>query len=89
MSEASSLTDAHIEAVMDALPDEMTEAEMCALTLTIYSAYEENPVNVISSLIAAIYTYGLARGISADKISLGLRLTADMRDQKQSKQKAH
>ena len=86
---SQNMTEEHLEAVLDALPDEMEESELCALTLTIYSAYEENPSTVISSLVAAIYTYGETRGISKDKISLGLRLTADLHDEKHSKQKAH
>ena len=83
------MTDAHLEAVMNALPDEMEESELCALTLTIYSAYEENPSAVISSLIAAIYTYGEMRGISKDRISLSLRMTADLHDEMKSKQQTN
>ena len=83
------MTDAHLEAVMNALPDEMDEAELCALTLTIYSAYQENPREIISSLIAAIYTYGDTKGISKDRISLGLRMTADLHDAIQAKQTTH
>ena len=86
---SQNMTDAHLEAVMNALPDEMEESEMCALTLTIYSAYQENPREIISSLIAAIYTYGDTKGISKDRISLSLRMTADLHDAIQAKQTTH
>jgi hypothetical protein len=86
---SKNMTDAHLTAVMEALPDEMDEAELCALTLTIYSAYQEDPREIISSLIAAIYTYGDTKGISKDRISLGLRMTADLHDEMKSKQTTH
>ena len=83
MSEmAPNMTDAHIDAVMAALPDEADEAELCALMLTIYSAYTDDASDVISSLIAAIYTYGEAKGLSRSMISMGLRATADLHDTK-------
>ena len=89
MSEPSNMTDAHIDALMDVLPDEMSEAELCALTLTIYSAYLDDAAGVISSLIAAIYTYGEANGLSAEAISSGLRMTAALHDGRDGNQTAH
>jgi len=83
------MTQEHVDAVMDALPDELSERELCALTLTIYNAFLDDPVEVTSELIAAIYTYGESRGISTDKISFALRLTADAHDEKQRKQTKH
>jgi hypothetical protein len=89
MSEPSNMTDAHLDAVIGALPDEMSEAELCALTLTIYSAYLDDMPSVISSLIAAIYTYGETRGLSAEAISSGLRMTADTYGGRDGNQTAH
>jgi hypothetical protein len=89
MSEPSNMTEAHLDAVMDALPDEMSEAELCALTLTIYSAYLDDMPSVISSLIAAIYTYGETRGLSAEAISFGLRMTADTYGGRDGNQTTH
>jgi hypothetical protein len=87
---SKNMTEAHLGAVMKALPDEMEEGELCALILTIYNSYQPDPAEVISSLIASIYTYGDSQGISRKNISLGLRLTADMHDEsKPSNQTAH
>jgi len=83
------MTQEHLDAVMDALPDELSEGELCALTLTIYSAFIDDPAEITSELITAIYTYGESKGISRDRISLGLRLTADMHDEQQRKQTTH
>ncbi len=89
MSLSPNMTDAHLQAVIDALPDELSEAELCALTLTLYSAFIDDPAKIISELITAIYCFGDSRGISRDKVSLGLRRTADMYDATQTKQTAH
>lgn len=83
------MTQEHVDAVMDALPDELSEGELCALTLTIYSAFIDDPAEITSELITSIYIYGESRGISRDRISLGLRLTADMYDEQQRKQTTH
>jgi hypothetical protein len=89
MSEPRNMTDAHLDALMDVLPDEMSEAELCALTLTIYSAYLDDAAGVISSLIVAIYTYGETRGLSAEAISFGLRRTADTYGGRDGNQTTH
>ena len=81
MSELSpNMTEQHLADVMAALPDNMNEHELCALTLTVYSAYVNNPADVITSLIAAIYTYGQTQGMSMKTVSVGLRMTADLHD---------
>lgn len=74
------LTDAHMDAIMSALPDDMDEAELCALTLTIYAAYLDNTAEIMSLLVSAIYTFGAANGLSKEEISMGLRITADLHD---------
>jgi hypothetical protein len=89
MSLSPNMTDVHLAAVMKALPDELDEAELCALTLTLYSAFIDDTPKIIHELIIAIYCFGESRGISSDKVSLGLRRTADMYDAKQTKQTAH
>jgi len=78
MSISPNMTDKHLDAVMAALPDNMEEEELCALTLTIYAAYQADPAEVMSYLIAAIYTYGQTRGMSRKTVSAGLRLMADV-----------
>jgi hypothetical protein len=82
MSISPNMTEAHLDAVMSALPDNMDEAELCALTLSIYAVYQNNPVEVISSLIASIYTYGQTRGLDSKTVSKALRLMADAHDTK-------
>jgi hypothetical protein len=83
------MTDAHLQAVMDALPDELSEAELCALTMTLYSAFIDDTPKIIHELITAIYCLGESNGMSQKKISLILRMAADMHDAKQTKQTAH
>ena len=81
MSISRNMTEKHLADVMAALPDKMDEGELCALTLTVYSAYLNDPADVISALIAAIYTYGSAKGFSPKTVSAGLRMTADLHDE--------
>ena len=76
----TNMTDAQLDAIMDALPDEMSEAELCALTLTMFSAYCERQADIIPALIATIYTFGMSTGLSRETISRGLRVTADLND---------
>lgn len=76
----TNITGDRLDAIMDALPDEMDESELCALTLTMFSAYCEKEGDIIPQLIATIYTYGLSTGLSREAISRGLRMTADMND---------
>jgi hypothetical protein len=81
MSDLSpNMTEEHLQAVMDALPDEMDEAELCALTLTIHCAYHDDAAEVISGLVASIYTYGQTRGLDSRVVSMGLRRMADLHD---------
>ena len=89
MSLSPNMTDDHLQAVINALPDELDEAELCALTMTLYSAFIDDPAQIISELLTAIYCFGESRGMSQKTISLGLRLSVDMRDAKQTKQTAH
>ena len=89
MSLSPNMTDDHLQAVMGAMPDELSEAELCALTLTLYSAFIDDPAEIISELLTAIYCFGESRGMSKKTISIGLRLSADMHDAKQTKQTAH
>lgn len=83
MSDLSpNMTQEHLQAVMAALPDEMDEPELCALTLTIYSAYHDDAAEVISGLILAIYAYGEIQGLNSRVVSMGLRRMADLHDSK-------
>jgi hypothetical protein len=81
MSVSRNMTEKHLADVMAALPDNMSEGELCALTLTVYSAYVNDPADVISSLIAAVYTYGQTQGMSSKTVSAGLRMSADLHDE--------
>jgi len=84
------MTDEHLKAIFDALPKEMDEGELCALTLTLHSAFLDKPHEIIRSLISMIYTYGASQGISGETISRGLRLTADLHNnQDDIKQTTH
>ena len=89
MSLSPNMTDKHLDAVMSALPDDLDEGELCALTLTIYSAFIDDTADIMSALISAIYTFGACRGMSDEKISRALRGMADLWDASHSKQTAH
>jgi hypothetical protein len=78
----TNITDARLDAIMEALPDEMDESELCALTLTMFSAYCEKQADIIPALIATIYAFGMSKGLSRESISIGLRKTADLHDSK-------
>lgn len=69
-----------LDEIMAALPDKMEEAELSALTLVIHNAYLDEPTEIITNLIATIYSYGMSIGLSYPLISEGLRRTADMQD---------
>lgn len=87
---SKNMTEAHLDAVMSALPPEMDNSELCALTLTIHSAYLETQAEIISALISTVYTYGMSQGIGSEAISRGLRLSADLHDdQHANKQTTH
>jgi hypothetical protein len=84
------MTEKHLKAIFDALPGEMDGGELCALTLTLHSAFIETPQEIITNLISTIYTYGASQGISSEAISYSLRLTADLHDnQDDIKQTTH
>lgn len=77
---STNLTSARLDAIMSALPDDMDEAELCALTLTIHATYLDDTAEIMSLLISAIYTFGSASGLSKEEISMGLRMAADLHD---------
>lgn len=78
----TNMTQEKFHEVMDALPDNMSASELCALTLSIYDAYIQDVPEIISELIAVIYTFGRSHGMSDHIISMGLRMTADGFDPK-------
>jgi hypothetical protein len=89
MSISPNMTDAHLKALLDALPDEMDKGELCATTLTIYSAFIDDPAQIMSELVAMIYTFGQNIGMSRKGISLGLRASADVYDEDHRTQTKH
>jgi hypothetical protein len=70
------MTKETLKAIMDALPEEMTAAELTALTLLVHESFLSTPLEVITNLIAAIYSYGQVNGIPNSTISVGLRASA-------------
>ena len=47
MTKPENMTEAHLKAVFDAMPFEMSEGELCALTLTTYTAYMDEPSEIL------------------------------------------
>ena len=89
MSLSHNMTDAHLKDLLDALPDEMDEGELCATTLTIYSVFMDDPAQIMSELIAMIYILGKTSGMSHKDISLSLRASADVYDADHRTQTKH
>jgi hypothetical protein len=89
MSLSPNMTDVHLAAVMSALPDDLDEDELCALTLTIYSAFIEDHASIISGLVNAIYCVGETSGMSRSNISRALREMAALWDLRQDDQAKH
>lgn len=75
------MTPEKLDEIMSTLPENMDEGEISALTLTIHNAYMDSDADIITNLIATIYTLGLSMGLDYATISEGLRRTADMWDQ--------
>lgn len=78
-----SVTDEDFAAILNSMPEEMDDGEVCAMILSICTAYIDDHSGVMSLLVAAIYTYGDAIGAPRGKISESLRKTADLYDSKQ------
>jgi hypothetical protein len=76
MTLSPNMTKETLAAIMDALPEEMTAAELTALTLLVHESFLSTPQEVIANLIATIYSYGRAKGISNSAISAGLKVSA-------------
>ena len=78
-----SVSDEDFMAIMDAMPERMDDHEICAMILSIITAYIDNDAKVMSLLLSAVYTYGDAIGAPREKVSDALRRTADLYDSKQ------
>ena len=92
MTLSPNMTQKHLDAVFEALPENLTEGELCALTLTIHNAFFEKPQEIITNLISTIYVYGASKGIPNSVISEGLRGTAriyDEEDEEYDRKRAH
>ena len=83
------MTEEHLDAVFAALPKEMSNGELCALTLAVYSTYLKEPGEIMDGLISTIYTLGICWGISRESVSEGLRRMADMYDEETAGKTAH
>ena len=83
------MTEEHLDAVFKVLPENLSNGELCALTLAVYSTYLEEPGDIMAELISTIYTLGISWGISRESVSEGLRKMADMYDEETAKQTAH
>ena len=83
------MTPEKLDEIMSTLPENMDEGELCALTLTIHNAYMDSPSDIITNLIATIYSFGMSIGLSHNSISEGLRHTADMQDEDYRREMRH
>ncbi len=83
------MTDETLKAIFKALPEDMSEGELCALTLSIYSTYIEKPERIMTELLGVIYTFGISSGLSREAISMGLRGAADIYSQEPPSRTTH
>jgi len=74
---SKNMTEAHLEAVMNALPEKMEEEELRALTLTIYSAYQDDMTLIAAALLRNFQSYAMSQGIPAENVALTLHMVAD------------
>lgn len=79
------MNDELLGAIFKALPENLDDGELCALTLSIYSAYIDDPSKIMAELLGLVYTFGLATGVSRQTISAGLRMMADLQDAEMDK----
>ena len=75
------MTEELLGEVFKTLPDKMDNGELCALTLSIYSAYIDDPIQIMTELVSLIYTFGISAGFSKETISKGLRHAAELHDE--------
>ena len=64
MTKPENMTEAHLKAVMEAMPEEMSEGELCALTLTTYAAYIDKPSEILKNLILTTASYAMSQGLT-------------------------
>lgn len=83
------MTPEKLDEIMGTLPENMDEAEISALTLTIHNAYMNSEGDIITNLIATIYALGVSMGLDYATISEGLRRTADIWDEDQPSKVKH
>ena len=72
----NNMTPEHLKAILDAMPDEMTEGELCALTLTIHAAYMRKPAQVANNLIATVATHAMSQGLTNSDIATVFNMAA-------------
>lgn len=64
MTRPENMTEAHLKAVFDAMPEEMSEGELCALTLTTYTTYMDKPSEILKNLIITTASYAMSQGLT-------------------------
>lgn len=69
MTRHKNMTQKNLKAILDAMPDEMTDGEICALTLTIHTAYMRSPSAISGNLISAVVTHAMSQGLRNDEIA--------------------
>jgi hypothetical protein len=83
------MTDELLAKLFKTLPENLDDGELCALTLSIYSAYIDDPTKIMGELVSLIYTFGISAGFSKETVSKGLRYAADMHDEEPVNQATH
>ena len=78
------MNDELLDDIFKTLPEKLDDGELCALTLSIYSAYIDDPTKIMGELVTLVYTFGISAGLAKKTISQGLRMMADLHDAENS-----
>ena len=69
MTKHTNINEDNLKAIMDAMPDEMSEEELCALTLTMHMAYMKKSSEIAKNLIVTIATHAMSQGLTNPEIA--------------------
>ena len=73
----SELTEETVNSMLAFLPEDIDDAHLSALVLTIVATYAREPVDGLAFLASTLLTYARARGIAPDLLSRVLRDCAE------------
>jgi ADP-dependent phosphofructokinase/glucokinase len=76
LTKHTNINEENLKDIMDAMPDEMTSGELCALTLTMHMAYMQKPSEIAKNLIVTIATHAMSQGLTNPEIAKVFNMAA-------------